>query len=93
MAVRIDLLRGSSLVATRVGSVQRTLVASPDYLALNGKPLTPAMLVNQHLIAGAAPSAQREWRFGCGVLQERVRITPRLTINEVEAQFDRPPGG
>lgn len=87
MAVRIGQLRDSSLVATEVGQVHRVLVASPDYLARHGSPLTPAGLVDHHLIASAAPSAQREWRFGDEARQERVRITPRLTVNEVETQL------
>ncbi|MCS3605933.1 LysR family transcriptional regulator [Erwinia rhapontici] len=87
MAVRIGQLRDSSLVATEVGQVQRMLVASPDYLTLHGTPLTPAMLIDHHLIASAALTAQREWRFGPEVQQERVRITPRLTVNEVETQL------
>lgn len=87
MAVRIGQLRDSSLVATEVGQVQRMLVASPDYLTLHGTPLTPTMLVDHHLIASAALTAQREWRFGPEMQQERVRITPRLTVNEVETQL------
>lgn len=87
MAVRIGQLRDSSLVATEVGSVQRMLVASPDYLARNGEPLTPVMLADYRLIAGSTPGSQREWRFGPEAQQERVRITPRLTVNEVETQL------
>lgn len=87
MAIRIGQLRDSSLVATEVGQVKRMLVASPDYLTVQGTPLTPAMLVDHHLIASAALTAQREWRFGSETQQERVRITPRLTVNEVETQL------
>lgn len=87
MAIRIGQLRDSSLVATEVGQVKRMLVASPDYLTVQGTPLTPAMLVDHHLIASAALTAQREWRFGSEKQQERVRITPRLTVNEVETQL------
>lgn len=87
MAVRIGQLRDSSLVATEVGQVQRMLVASPDYLSLHGTPQMPILLADHHLIASAAVTAQREWRFGSETQQERVRITPRLTINEVETQL------
>lgn len=87
MAVRIGQLRDSSLVATEVGQVQRMLVASPDYLIQHGTPLMPAMLGDHHLIASAALNAQSEWRFGAEAQQERVRITPRLTVNEVETQL------
>ncbi|WP_455810894.1 LysR family transcriptional regulator [Pseudomonas graminis] len=87
MAVRIGQLRDSSLVATEIGQVQRMLVASPDYLNRHGTPLVPTMLVDHHLIASTTLTVQREWRFGAELQQERVRITPRLTVNEVETQL------
>ena len=87
MAVRIGQLRDSSLVASEVGQVYRTLVASPAYLKRHGYPQSPAMLTQHHLIAGSTPSVQREWRFGSDVQQERVRFTPRLSVNEVETQL------
>ncbi|HBT12502.1 LysR family transcriptional regulator [Erwinia persicina] len=87
MAVRIGQLRDSSLVATEVGQVYRMLVASPAYLMRHGHPQRPAMLTQHHLIAGNTPSVQREWRFGSDSQQERVRITPRLSVNEVETQL------
>ncbi len=85
MAVRIGQLRDSSLVAVEVGRVRRLLVASPDYLARMGEPLSPAALADHHLIAGV--TASKTWRFTAAGLQERVRITPRLTVNEVETQL------
>lgn len=85
MAVRIGRLRDSSLVAVKVGSVQRLLVASPDYLARMGTPLSPADLTSHHLIASA--STHREWRFSASGCQERLRVAPRLVVNEVETQL------
>jgi DNA-binding transcriptional LysR family regulator len=43
-AIRIRALQDSSLVARRIGPVRSLLVASPDYLARNGRPATPATL-------------------------------------------------
>ncbi|WP_380181053.1 LysR family transcriptional regulator [Kalamiella sp. sgz302252] len=85
MAVRIGQLRDSSLVAVEVGRVQRLLVASPAYLAQQGVPFSPADLATHHLIAGG--SSHKEWRFFANGLQERIRITPRLIVNEVETQL------
>lgn len=87
MAVRIGQLRDSSLVAVEVGSVQRLLLASPDYLAKAGTPATPAELASHQLIAGTSISSTREWRFGQGENQERVRIQPVMMVNEVETQL------
>lgn len=44
VALRIAHLPDSSLTAVKVGAVRRVIVASPDYLARCGEPLTPAEL-------------------------------------------------
>ncbi|MBN1086034.1 LysR family transcriptional regulator [Erwinia aphidicola] len=87
MAVRIGQLRDSSLVATEVGHVQRVLVASPHYIATHGAPEIPGQLADHPLIAGTISAQQREWRFRAEAQQERVRITPRVTVNDVETQL------
>ena len=87
MAIRIGQLRDSSLVAFELGSVQRILVASPDYLAQAGYPAFPSALTSHKLIAGSSISSAREWRFGPTENQERVRIQPVIMVNEVETQL------
>ncbi|MBV4366562.1 LysR family transcriptional regulator [Erwinia phyllosphaerae] len=87
MALRIGQLRDSSLVAVSVGSVQRLLVASPDYLTRMGTPGSPAALAHHSLIASISQAAGKEWRFSSAGVQERVRLTPRLIVNEVETQL------
>ena len=44
VAVRIGALAESSAIASRVGALQRIVVASPDYLARCGTPKAPAEL-------------------------------------------------
>lgn len=87
IAVRIGQLRDSSLVAVETGTVQRILLASPEYLAHAGTPACPADLASHRLIAGTSVSSAREWRFGPVSHQERVRIQPAIMVNEVETQL------
>lgn len=87
MAVRIGHLRDSSLVAVEVGKVQRMLVASPAWLACNAAPANPAGLSDCPLIAGITRSTPTEWRFGVADSLQRVRFTPRIAVNDVEAQL------
>jgi DNA-binding transcriptional LysR family regulator len=81
VALRIGQLAESRLVARRVGQVRQIVVASPDYLAARGTPHEPADLSDHDTILGVVRSGVREWRFGAN----RVRLTPRLIVNEVEA--------
>ncbi|CAI2457005.1 LysR family transcriptional regulator [Serratia liquefaciens] len=87
VAVRIGHLQDSSRVARRLGQVSRMTVASPDYLARRGEPQEPAQLAEHDTIVGTQRASLREWRFGPQENGERVRLTPRLLLNDVETQL------
>ena len=56
-------------------------MASPDYLAARGVPQKPGDLAVHDTILGQIRSGPLEWLFG----RTRVRLAPRLIVNEVEA--------
>jgi DNA-binding transcriptional LysR family regulator len=87
LAVRIGPLADSSLVARTVGSVRRVVVASPAYLAGRGVPRVPSDLAMHDTIFGMARSSAREWRFGPSQRGAVVRLTPRLLVDDVDAQL------
>jgi DNA-binding transcriptional LysR family regulator len=93
LAVRIGPLADSSLVARQVGSVRRVVVASPAYLARRGVPRTPADLATHDTIFGMALSPAREWRFGPPRRGSVVRLSPRLLVDDVEAQLQAAQAG
>lgn len=86
VAVRIGALSDSSLRSISIGSVQQTLVASPSYLAANGTPSAPADLRHHHCIVGSGVRVGSGWRFGAGG-GTVVEVTPRLTVNTIDAQL------
>ena len=86
VAVRIGDLADSSLRVRRVGAVRTVLVASPDYLALNGAPAEPADLAGHATIFGTSGAGLLEWRFGAA-RDIVVRLKPRLLVNEVDARI------
>lgn len=85
LAIRIGPLPDSSLVARRVGTVRRVLVASPGYLARHGAPALPADLRLHSMIAFTGLTPNREWRFLDGRSGAAVSIAPRLEINDAAA--------
>jgi DNA-binding transcriptional LysR family regulator len=93
LAVRIGPLADSSLVARQVGSVRRVVVASPAYLARRGVPRKPRDLAAHDTIFGMARSPSREWRFGPSPRGVVVRLTPRLLVDDVEAQLQAAKAG
>lgn len=85
VAVRIGPLADSSLVARRVGEVRRMLVASPGYLAGRGRPRQPADLTGHETITGLIMA--QEWRFGVGHRGPVVRLSPRFSGNDIDANL------
>lgn len=85
VAVRIGPLPDAGMVARRVGEVRRMLVASPDYLARRGSPKSLAELARHDVIFSSGVAKAPEWRFRQGGRDRLVRLTPRLTVNEIEA--------
>lgn len=88
VAVRIGPLPDSNLIARRIGSVRRILVASPDYLARNGTPATPADLKLHSVIAFTGLMPNREWRFSDELSANSVGLNPTLEINDALAAIN-----
>ncbi|MBV8456730.1 MAG: LysR family transcriptional regulator [Acetobacteraceae bacterium] len=84
-AVRIGTLPDSGLVMRLLGHVRRVVVASPVYLARRGVPDSPDALADQDIIYTVGRPAAPAWRFGPDEHGRVVRLTPRLTVNQVDA--------
>ena len=84
VAVRIAALADSALIATKLGEVQRVLVASPNYLDAHGTPQTPAALAQHDVIAFEGMDATNDWYFGPPG-KTMVRVEPRLAVNSADA--------
>lgn len=93
LAVRIGGLPDSTLIARQVGHVRRVAVASPRYIAARGTPRVPADLAKHDTIFGMARSSAREWRFGKKRRGAVVRLSPRLLVDDVEAQVQAAKAG
>lgn len=81
-AIRIGTLPDSSVIARRVGEVQRLLVASPHYLAKRGTPQTPSDLKLHSIISFTGLMPNREWRHIHEGVTSHVSFMPRLEIND-----------
>lgn len=88
LAVRIGDLPESRLIAKRLGTVHRILVASPAYLAAHGTPRAPADLRGHQVIAFTGLMPNREWRYRNGQRTASVALAPRLEINDAVAAID-----
>jgi DNA-binding transcriptional LysR family regulator len=85
VAVRIGALPDSSLIAKRIGSVPRVIVASRDYLEASGIPRHPSELSNHPFVFYA--NSQRDLKFTLtkGGERETVTVYGSITANSVTA--------
>ena len=84
VAVRIGELGEANLIARRLGSVRRIVVASLGYLARAGVPGSPEA-VRGHALVAFAGTAGRQWRFERAGRAEVVEVAPRLEVNDAQA--------
>lgn len=86
MAVRLGALPDSSMIATRVGSMDTLVCASPDFLAAHGVPKHPKDLEALPCVVFAGPSTTT-WSFQDPESKRKfeVNITPRLSVTGAEA--------
>jgi DNA-binding transcriptional LysR family regulator len=84
LAFRLGRLRDSSLVARKVLTYRRQLVASPAYLKTHKAPESPKDLLDHRLLAFWRRGPEASWTFlhkdGNG--KETVNFQPYLTMND-----------
>ena len=86
-ALRIAVMKDSSLVARQIVAVRRFVVASPDYIARYGRPRHPRDLISHRCVTYANRAKHDTWRFAHLKTGEECSITPRgqLRGTSVEA--------
>lgn len=84
MAIRIGVLRDSSLVARRLADVRTVLVASPDYLKRHGRPQSPDDLAGHDCLIYTGRS-DPDWYFQVDRHWVAVRPEGRLRSDSGDA--------
>jgi DNA-binding transcriptional LysR family regulator len=89
MAVRLGVLPDSNMIATRVGSMDTLVCASPDLLAAHGVPKHPAELERLPCVVFAGPSSAT-WSFRDPATKREfdVNIAPRLSVTSADTAVE-----
>ena len=86
LAVRSGPLADATLVATRLLTSQRIVVATPGYLGRHGIPNTPAELREHNcLVRSAGSRVFNEWTFQVGERRETVTVDGNFVANDAES--------
>ena len=93
VGIRIGPLPDSQLIARRVGSVRRMLVAAPTYLERHGHPTHPKALKDHHLIGFTGLLPNRDWRYVENGRSFQISLTPRIEVNDASSAVTAAIGG
>jgi DNA-binding transcriptional LysR family regulator len=85
LAVRVGPLSESALISRRIGSIERVLVSTPDYLDRAGIPDEPRDLRQHSCIAYAYNTPDRSWIFHQAGREVRIPVSGVFRSNNSEA--------
>lgn len=75
LAVRVEPLPDSSLIARQIAPVRLVICAAPSYLERHGTPRTPADLVRHNCLTLTGPSHFQQW-FLPGIIGDPAEVFP-----------------
>jgi DNA-binding transcriptional LysR family regulator len=82
LAVRAGRLADSSLIARKLGNVERVVVAAPSYLEERGAPKSPKELERHDCLVFGAGMEGNVWTLHSGNKSVQVSVRARLVVNE-----------
>jgi DNA-binding transcriptional LysR family regulator len=82
VAVRAGKLADSALIARRLGSIGRVVVAAPEYLQARGTPRGPKDLERHDCLHFGSTLEHNTWTLHAGSRSVEVPLRTRLAVNE-----------
>ena len=84
VAIRLGALPDSSMVAVRLGTMERYLCAAPAYLERRGEPRSPEDISGHDTVERPSPDGRpRQWRFSKRDKTVAVDPKARISVNEI----------
>jgi DNA-binding transcriptional LysR family regulator len=83
LAVRLGRLRDSSLIARRVGNLVTALFASPEYIASQGRPRSPADLAKHNCVLFRGRGGKDIWHLRDRRQEHQVEVTGTLEVDDI----------
>ncbi|WP_435660721.1 LysR family transcriptional regulator [Leisingera caerulea] len=93
LAIRFGALRDSTLVARKLCSMRRVVVASPEYLAAHGEPAEPEALATHNCLLLTTAPQPDVWAFGRGSGAGTITVGGSFRANSPRAVAHMAAGG
>jgi DNA-binding transcriptional LysR family regulator len=84
LAIRVGMVTEANLVARRIGTTRRVVVATPGYLKRYGVPQAPEDLAGHSCIVYSRLAAGAQWAFERGGQTVSVKVAGRFHVNSTE---------
>ena len=89
LAIRIGPLADSTLIARKIGTTPRVVVASPDYLVKHGRPKKPGDLIRHNCLFYSLKKTPDLWYFNSTQEgEETVKVSGRFKASSPDAVCD-----
>lgn len=88
LAVRLGVLKDTSLVARKLGESQRIVCASPDYLETHGIPSTPIALLQFNCLRLSTSDDFNHWEFYSDEKEESIEVNGHFITDNVDALYE-----
>ena len=85
VAIRFGPLGDSTMVARKIGTTKRMVVAAPSYLEKAGYPKQPTDLVDHRIILGPSSVGKAGWSFEKNGKMQSIRVESQLMISVNES--------
>lgn len=85
VAIRVGTLEDSTMVARKLGTSSRMIVAAPSYLQRSGYPQKPADLAEHAIVLGPSSIDNGGWTFKKGGKIEAIHVESQLKISVNES--------
>jgi DNA-binding transcriptional LysR family regulator len=85
VAIRFGKLRDSSVVASKMGSIIRYVVAAPEYLKGRKLPAEPAELTSHDCVMFNGKNNEAEWDLVSGRRKVRVRVAGPISSRDCQS--------
>ncbi|AWY38536.1 LysR family transcriptional regulator [Pseudomonas putida] len=93
VGIRVGHLPDLSGTARLIGTMQRVIVASPDYLACHGTPLLPEDLQEHRIVGGPVGAHASSWQMERDGNTQSLDLKPQLIINDTAGALAAAAGG
>jgi DNA-binding transcriptional LysR family regulator len=88
LAIRLGVLKDTSLVARKLGESNRVICASPQYIKTHGIPLKPQDLLHHNCLRLSTNDVFNRWEFYSKNEEEIIEVDGQFVTDNVEALYE-----